>query len=77
MLHKHYPTLPLSEEEDKNETTQQFSKERAKSLGINFMPWEVSLMDTMGNFEGEGLHRSLNATETDTNQCQEVVFLLK
>ncbi|KAJ0038515.1 hypothetical protein Pint_23938 [Pistacia integerrima] len=40
--------------EDKNETTQQFSKERAKSLGINFMPWEVSLTDTMGTLKEKG-----------------------
>ncbi|KAJ0038517.1 hypothetical protein Pint_23932 [Pistacia integerrima] len=54
MLHKHYPTLPLSEEEDKNEKTQQFSKERARSLGINFMPWEVSLRDTMETLKEKG-----------------------
>ncbi|KAJ0039276.1 hypothetical protein Pint_23923 [Pistacia integerrima] len=54
MLHKHYPTLPLSEEEDKKQTTQQFSKERAKSLGINFMPWEVSLRDTMETLKEKG-----------------------
>ncbi|KAJ0094373.1 hypothetical protein Patl1_17144 [Pistacia atlantica] len=56
ILHEHYPTLQLPEklEAAKYEPTYQISQERAKSLGINFMPWEVSLRDTVECFKEKG-----------------------
>ncbi|KAJ0037737.1 hypothetical protein Pint_23946 [Pistacia integerrima] len=56
ILHEHYPTLQLPEklEAAKYEQTYQISQERAKSLGINFMPWEVSLRDTVECFKEKG-----------------------
>ncbi|GAY36939.1 hypothetical protein CUMW_025520, partial [Citrus unshiu] len=49
-LCQNYPAMHLPEksEDYKYEPTYHVSQERAKSLGINFMPWELSL-------EGEGL----------------------
>ncbi|KAJ0037744.1 hypothetical protein Pint_23941 [Pistacia integerrima] len=56
ILHEHYPTLHLPEkfEAAKHEPTYQISQERAKSLGINFMPWETSLRDTVECFKKKG-----------------------
>ncbi|KAH9774409.1 Epimerase domain-containing protein [Citrus sinensis] len=43
-LHEHYPTLLRSGKlEEKYQPTIKVSQERAKSLGINFTPWEVGV----------------------------------
>ncbi|XP_021279936.1 cinnamoyl-CoA reductase 1-like isoform X1 [Herrania umbratica] len=51
MLSEHYPALGLKEKcGDLNkplERTYQISKEKAKSLGVSFIPWEVSLKETV------------------------------
>ncbi|EYU27031.1 hypothetical protein MIMGU_mgv1a021362mg [Erythranthe guttata] len=46
ILHKLYPSIdvPLAETE---EPTYEVSKKRAEGLGINFMPMEVSIEDTV------------------------------
>ncbi|KAJ4711583.1 cinnamoyl-CoA reductase 1-like [Melia azedarach] len=56
ILHANYPSshLPEKFEDDKYEPTYQISKERAKSLGINFVPWEASLKDTVESFLEKG-----------------------
>ncbi|CAK9144870.1 unnamed protein product, partial [Ilex paraguariensis] len=50
ILHKLYPTLNLPEKYTDEKLVvppYQVSKERAKSLGIDFVPLEVSLKDTV------------------------------
>ncbi|GLT84205.1 hypothetical protein SLE2022_024510 [Rubroshorea leprosula] len=56
MLHELYPCLyPDEKYEDKPiEATNQVSKEKAKSLGIKFIPLEVSLKDTVESFKDKG-----------------------
>ncbi|KAJ0039020.1 hypothetical protein Pint_23950 [Pistacia integerrima] len=56
VLHEHYPTFNLPEKfkDVKNEPTYQVSNEKAKSLGINFRTWEVSLQDTVESFKEKG-----------------------
>ncbi|XWS32507.1 hypothetical protein CRYUN_Cryun23aG0164200 [Craigia yunnanensis] len=53
-----YPTLGLQEKyEDHNEPlerTYQVSKEKAKSLGLSFIPWEVSLRETIKSLKEKG-----------------------
>ncbi|XVE76758.1 hypothetical protein DITRI_Ditri13aG0006700 [Diplodiscus trichospermus] len=53
-----YPSLQLNEKcEDYNkpvEHTYQISKEKAKALGVNFIPWELSLRDTVESFKEKG-----------------------
>ncbi|KAK3038785.1 hypothetical protein RJ639_027372 [Escallonia herrerae] len=54
ILHKLYPALNLPEKEERPASVPyQVSKERAKSLGIDFIPLEVSLKDTIENFKGK------------------------
>ncbi|CAK8561592.1 unnamed protein product [Lathyrus sativus] len=48
-----YPTLKISnqcEDEEPYITTYQISKEKAKSLGVEFTPLEISLKETMESF---------------------------
>nr|AAY26021.2 cinnamyl alcohol dehydrogenase [Eucommia ulmoides] len=50
ILRNHYPTLPLPEkcaDDNPFQPTFQVSKEKAKSLGIEFIPLEVSIKDTV------------------------------
>lgn len=50
ILRELYPTIPLPEkcaDDEPFSRTYQVSKERAKSLGINFIPLDVSLKDTV------------------------------
>ncbi|KAJ0039022.1 hypothetical protein Pint_23952 [Pistacia integerrima] len=56
VLHEHYPTFNLPEKfkDVKNEPTYQVSKEKAKSLGINFRTLEVSLQDTVESLKEKG-----------------------
>ncbi|XP_031273711.1 cinnamoyl-CoA reductase 1-like [Pistacia vera] len=56
LLHENYPTFHLPEKfgDVKNEPIYKISNERAKSLGINFMPEEVSLRDTVECFKEKG-----------------------
>ncbi|XWS75658.1 hypothetical protein CRYUN_Cryun01aG0110000 [Craigia yunnanensis] len=54
-----YPSLHLNEkyEEDHNKPTEetfQVSKEKAKSLGVSFIPLEVSLRDNIESFKEKG-----------------------
>ncbi|XVF09705.1 hypothetical protein REPUB_Repub07fG0118300 [Reevesia pubescens] len=53
-----YPTLGLQEKcEDHNkplERTYEVSKEKAKSLGLSFIPWEVSLKETVESLKEKG-----------------------
>ncbi|KAK2986162.1 hypothetical protein RJ640_008845, partial [Escallonia rubra] len=56
ILHRLYPALNLPEkckEEKPASLPYQVSKERAKSLGIDFIPLEVSLKDTIENLKGK------------------------
>ncbi|CAK8561597.1 unnamed protein product [Lathyrus sativus] len=53
MLRDLYPTLQISDKCENEEpylTTYQISKEKAKSLGIEFTPLEVSLKETVESF---------------------------
>ncbi|KAL5063122.1 hypothetical protein RYX36_024859 [Vicia faba] len=53
ILHDLYPTLKISdkcEDEEPYITTYQISKEKAKSLGVEFTPLEVSLKETVESF---------------------------
>ncbi|XP_057978580.1 phenylacetaldehyde reductase-like isoform X3 [Malania oleifera] len=66
ILRKLYPTLTLPErcEDDKPfEPTYKVSKERAKSLGINFTPIEMSLKDTVESFKEKNLLGLANENE--------------
>ncbi|KAH9774406.1 Epimerase domain-containing protein [Citrus sinensis] len=54
-LHEHYPTLLVAGKFDaKYEPTCKVSQERAKSLGINFTPWEVGVRDTVESLKEKG-----------------------
>ncbi|KAJ0039016.1 hypothetical protein Pint_23955 [Pistacia integerrima] len=66
ILHQHYPTFNLPEKfkDAKYEPTYQISNQRAKSLGIKFMPWEVSLRDTVESFKEKGFLIFQEATES-------------
>lgn len=44
----------LRSEDYKYEPTYHVSQERAKSLGINFMPWELSVKDTIESLKEKG-----------------------
>ncbi|KAK2986161.1 hypothetical protein RJ640_008844, partial [Escallonia rubra] len=58
ILHKLYPTLNLPqkcEEEKPKSAPYQVSKERAKSLGIDFIPLEVTLKDTIEDLKEKNL----------------------
>ncbi|KAI3464157.1 hypothetical protein Pfo_020820 [Paulownia fortunei] len=50
ILHKLYPSISFPIIATEN-TTYQISKKKAESLGINFMPLEVSLKDTVENLK--------------------------
>lgn len=56
ILHQLYPSLPLSKKYENKpvEALYQVSKEKAKSLGINFIPLEVSLKDTVESLIEKG-----------------------
>ncbi|XVE72295.1 hypothetical protein DITRI_Ditri11bG0027900 [Diplodiscus trichospermus] len=59
IVYELYPTLHLKEkyDEDQNkppEKTFQVSKERAKSLGVSFIPLEVSLKDSIESLKEKG-----------------------
>ncbi|XP_059455019.1 phenylacetaldehyde reductase-like [Corylus avellana] len=56
ILHKLYPTLRLPEKCDDTPSMPgyQVSKEKAKSLGINFIPLEVTLRDTVESLKENG-----------------------
>ncbi|TXG55839.1 hypothetical protein EZV62_017152 [Acer yangbiense] len=57
ILQKLFPTLHLPtklEDKKPNEPTYKVSRERAESLGINFISWEVSLKDTIESFKEKG-----------------------
>ncbi|KAK0574727.1 hypothetical protein LWI29_028142 [Acer saccharum] len=57
ILRQLFPTLHLPtklEDEKPNEPTYKVSRERAESLGINFISWEVSLKDTIESFKEKG-----------------------
>ncbi|XP_059455008.1 phenylacetaldehyde reductase-like [Corylus avellana] len=56
ILHKLYPTLRLPEKCDDKPSMPgyQVSKEKAKSLGINFIPLEVALRDTVESLKQKG-----------------------
>nr|AXM90737.1 dihydroflavonol 4-reductase [Mangifera indica] len=66
ILHEHYPAFNIPEKfkDVKNETTYQISNERAKSLGVNFRPWEASLLDTVESLKGKGFLNFYEATES-------------
>lgn len=55
-LRQNYPSLHLPEksEDYKSEPTYHVSEERAKSLGINYMPWELSVKDTIESLKEKG-----------------------
>lgn len=54
-LREHYPTLLVAGKFDaKYEPTCKVSQERAKSLGINFTPWEVGVRDTVESLKEKG-----------------------
>ncbi|KAL9424371.1 hypothetical protein AB3S75_036288 [Citrus x aurantiifolia] len=55
-LCQNYPAMHLPEksEDYKYEPTYHVSQERAKSLGINFMPWELSVKDTIESLKEKG-----------------------
>ncbi|XP_062115529.1 phenylacetaldehyde reductase-like [Humulus lupulus] len=58
ILREHYPTLrlPVKCEDDKPLMPKyQVSKEKAMSLGINFIPLEVTMRDTVENLKNKGL----------------------
>lgn len=44
----------LRSEDYKYEPTYHVSEERAKSLGINYMPWELSVKDTIESLKEKG-----------------------
>nr|AFK47425.1 unknown [Lotus japonicus] len=53
ILHDLYPTLQISNkcvDDEPYEPTFQFSQERAKSLGIEFTPLEISIQETVKSF---------------------------
>ncbi|KAK0575286.1 hypothetical protein LWI29_036691 [Acer saccharum] len=57
ILQQFFPTLHLPtklEDEKPNEPTYKVSRERAESLGINFISWEVSLKDTIESLKEKG-----------------------
>ncbi|XP_059455012.1 phenylacetaldehyde reductase-like [Corylus avellana] len=56
LLHKLYPTLchPGKCDDKPSIAGYQVSKEKAKSLGINFIPLEVTLKDTVENLKQKG-----------------------
>ncbi|KAK6240193.1 hypothetical protein QUC31_005662 [Theobroma cacao] len=58
VLSEHYPALGLQEKcGDLNkplERTYQISKEKAKSLGVSFIPWEVSLKEIVESLKEKG-----------------------
>ncbi|KAH9774405.1 Epimerase domain-containing protein [Citrus sinensis] len=55
-LCQNYPAMHLPEksEDYKYEPTYHVSQERAKSLGINFMPWELSVKDAIESLKEKG-----------------------
>ncbi|CAI0420730.1 unnamed protein product [Linum tenue] len=58
IMHELYPNLPLSGNWENYETFQpqcKISQEKAKSLGVNFTPLEVSLRDTVECLKEKGL----------------------
>ncbi|VVA25185.1 PREDICTED: cinnamoyl-CoA reductase [Prunus dulcis] len=57
ILHELHPTLfppEKYEEANPSEPTYQVSQEKAKSLGVNFLPLEVSLRDTVESLKEKG-----------------------
>ncbi|MBA0859085.1 hypothetical protein Goshw_003176 [Gossypium schwendimanii] len=57
-LNEFYPTLGLKEKceghEKPLERVFQISQEKSKSLGLSFIPWEVSLRETIESFKEKG-----------------------
>ncbi|CAK7330919.1 unnamed protein product [Dovyalis caffra] len=55
IIHENYPTLHLPQKsEEDNSMPYQVSKEKAKTLGINFTPLDVSLVDTIESLKEKG-----------------------
>ncbi|KAM1607823.1 hypothetical protein ACFXTH_028538 [Malus domestica] len=54
ILRQLYPTLCLPEFGNPSDSKYQVSKEKAKSLGINFLPLEASLKDTIESLKEKG-----------------------
>ncbi|CAN0862388.1 Phenylacetaldehyde reductase [Linum grandiflorum] len=60
ILHEHYPNLQIAgkwENEKVSQPTCKVSQEKAKALGVNFTPLEVSLRDTMECLKEKGFLR--------------------
>ncbi|CAK7330921.1 unnamed protein product [Dovyalis caffra] len=66
IAHEHYPTLPLPEKyaDDKPFAPNYVvSKEKAKTLGLDFTPLEVSVKDTIESLKEKGLLNTKNQSE--------------
>ncbi|XP_023881411.1 phenylacetaldehyde reductase [Quercus suber] len=58
ILHKFYPSLRLPEKSEDDKPLQplyKISQDKAKSLGISFIPMEVSVRDTVESFKENGI----------------------
>ncbi|CAN0862314.1 Phenylacetaldehyde reductase [Linum grandiflorum] len=58
ILHQHYPNLPVFAKWENDKTshpTYEISQKKAKSLGVEFTPLEVTLRDTIECFKEKGL----------------------
>ncbi|KDP43566.1 hypothetical protein JCGZ_16853 [Jatropha curcas] len=63
IVHEKYPTLPLPDkcEDDKPFVSKfEVSKERAKTLGVKFIPLEVTIVDTIECLKEKGLISLVN-----------------
>ncbi|CAN0862384.1 Phenylacetaldehyde reductase [Linum grandiflorum] len=60
IMHEQYPDLQIAEKCESDKTSQptcKISQEKAKSLGLNFTPLEVSVRDTIECFKKKGVLR--------------------